>query len=367
MSFTDVSQLSPERKKEWEEAPNQGVRHQLVKIWELEDANAQAQATPSGEAGQKPDAPKQEPPKDAEPQPVVETKTQQQDVDGVDPSQTIEYWQKRAEEKQQEAENWKKRKGDADRHLEPTQQENAKLKAEKSALSEKLERLEAMVEKLASRATSMPDLDPDDEFDQEYGEVARRIKLVGQQAREEARRQAEELVNPLKEKLSFQENLAIERQNEAKLQAHFAAVKAKHPDIEDFIGQKYGPALVEWANTRPPYVQRIVQNPVEHDADDVSDIITQFKLATGIAKSVKSPAAADIAAKVNSHTNVAPPPIPVEVFPDNFTEKDFMHLLAQINRTSFSHDVIENLEKKEAEMGKAEAKWERTLQQRYKQ
>ena len=271
-----------------------------------------------------------------------------------------------AQKKAQEADNWKKRKSDADRHLEPVQQENAHLRKEVGALSEELKEIKELLK--ANRSHAPVVLDENDEFVQNYGDVAQYVARREAQLRDEILKELRGEVSPLKEKLTFQERLTTDEQNRAREMSHYASVKALHPDIDDFLPNgKYGPALAEWANTQPPMIGRVMGDPMAFAPEDVADVVARFKSAARLSKQTKTPSPADIASKVNSHTNVAPPPVPPDVFEDYFGNKDINSLMGRINRQVFDHaDPVKNMELKMKAMEEAEAKWERTLKLRSK-
>lgn len=374
MKYTDPSQLSEKRRAEWEAASPGGERYNLLKIYEVEDEMAAANAAPSKEDGNNNES-AQEVVKESvsgEASNAIENETHNQDD-----TQSVEYWQKvaqelaeKAEKEEEEAKRWKQRKSDADRHLEPVQQENAKLRKENSALSDKLDRLEAMLEKLsANTAPQKPVvfIDPNDEFAQNYGEIAERLEIVKAQLREEMRSEFKSTISPLQDKLSHQERASEQEQEKARQAAHYMTVKTQHPDIEDFIGQKYGPALLAWGQTQAPIVGRILSNPYGYEPEDLCDVLTRFKVSSGLTKQAKSPSHADIASKVNSHTNVAQPPLPADVFGDDFGEKELNAQLAMINRRTFdSGSPVTNRELQQKAMDDLLTKWERTLNKRLK-
>lgn len=377
MRVTDVNQLSPERRRDWEAARSHGERENLLVLWDLEDQQAAANAPPSDEAGKKEAAEVKSDAVDELKQPEVSEPVETQTHDQADPTQTVDYWMKLAEENaakereaEAEAEKWKKRKGDADRHLEPVQQENAKLKREKAEILDRFEQLEAKFEKLLNGSSRKPEvfLDPNDEFAQNYGEVAERIEQRIAAVRDQMERKYQEEILPIKEKLSFHEAATEQEHAKARILAHRAVVAAAHPDVDDFFNpNKYGPALAEWAKTQSPITGRILNSPVEFDEADLIDVLSRFKLAAGFSKQAKTPSHADIATRVNSHTNVAPPAPPADIFDDVFGEKELNSQLAIINRTVFdAGDKVKNNELQQKAMDDLLNKWERTLTKRYK-
>jgi hypothetical protein len=220
----------------------------------------------------------------------------------------INYWKKMAKEKEQEAfakekeaENWKKRQGDALKTLTPVQQENAALKA-------KLESLESKLDSVLSNTQPRHTVVDSDrqEYRETYPEISKYTALEVQEATMAVKEAMESRLRESEEKLrdfaSIKETVEKHRQ-EATILQHFNEVKAIHSDAELFFNQVLGPAFTEWASTQSPMVEQIAKAPMSASSKDVAWVISQFKSDTGFNKQSSQPSLGDRVTKVMS----APP------------------------------------------------------------
>lgn len=346
-------------------------RENLVEMWELEALAMQpadqpeppvAPAIPAPESKvvetvTQPQEPVVEPPPVEEPPaPVTEATRPAEDQD-------IEYWKKQAE-------TWKKRKGDADRALTPAQQEASRLRKAQDELTQKYDERLSSIETLLKQMVqtkSQPnvELDPMDEIDSQYPDIARKIKatalISAQSVEERLRKEMDERTRQIEERSKRMEEESVQERQKLYAESHFAQLKAIHKDAEDFFSEtKLGPALVEWVKTQPPALQSVVQYPLDHTPQDVGYVISQFKNATRYTppKPVK-PSLGDLAVKANSTTQVRQPDPEPDVFPSNFTEKDIDAQMRRLNNL-FKNDP----KKMDEAMDALIAKWERTVTKR---
>lgn len=361
-------QPSPEQMAILEKTRSFKERENLIEMWELEALAMQKTDQPE---------PPVEPAIPAPVSKVVETETQVQEPVVEPPpfeeppapvteaprpaeDQGVEYWK-------QQAETWKKRKGDADRALTPAQQEAARLRKAQDELThkydERLSSIETLLKQMVQAKSVLPvDLDPMDEVDSQYPDIARKIKatalLSAQSVEERLRKEMEERTRQIEERSKRIEEASVQERQHLYAESHFAQLKAIHKDAEDFFSEtKLGPALVEWAKTQPPALQNVIQYPLDHTPQDVGYVISQFKNATRYAapKPVK-PSLGDLAVKANSATQVKLPDPELDVFPSNVTEKDIDAQMRKLN------NLYKTDPKKLSEsMDELIAKWERTV------
>ncbi len=217
----------------------------------------------------------------------------------VEEVKDIAYYQRLAEEKSKESDNWQKRRKDAEKELLPALEDRALLKRQLEEAKEKLAEIDALKQELASvkqALTSKPaTFDLPSDFNETYPDIAQALASTVQSVKSDADRRIEMLEAEFKSSRKARE----EAEQQALMAQHFNAVKSVHSDLEDFVGDKYGPALRAWAESQPPIFGRIVSNPVDFDPKDVAAVISQFKKETGyMAKPVaKAPAAGDIGFK----------------------------------------------------------------------
>jgi hypothetical protein len=308
---------------------------------------------------------------------VVETETQKQEPEPPAPQQPVyneegqelisgqpvenkdvEFWKKQAE-------TWKKRKGDADRQLTPSQQEAARLRKEaeeaRVKYEERLANMESLLKQLADNKTRKSvELDPDDEVDSNYPDIARKIRATTSELEERIRREQDERIRKIEERNRQFEQASEESQKAVYAQSHFAQLKAIHPDAEDFISDKLGPALVEWAKTQPEELMDAILNPLAHTPQYVGYVITQFKNVTRYTPpSAKKPSLGDLATRVTSSTQVKQPDSDPDVFPKEFTEKNLDLEMRKINNLYKTQPAVMN-----KAIDDLIAKYERTLNQR---
>lgn len=343
-------------------------RENLIEMWELEALAMQSQDQPETKVEPAIPAPEskvietvtqtQEPV--VEPPPIEEPPAPVTEVPRPAEDQGVDYWK-------QQAETWKKRKGDADRALTPAQQEAARLRKAQDELTQKYDERLSSIETLLKQMVQVkarPDveLDPMDEIDSQYPDIARKIKataqMAAQGAEERLRKEMEERTKQIEERSRRMEQESVQERQKLYAEAHFAQLKAIHKDAEDFFSEtKLGPALVEWVKTQPPVFQAVVQYPLDHTPQDVGHVITMFKTATRYAppKPVK-PSLGDLAVKANSNTQVKQPDPEPDVFPSHFTEKDVDAQMRKLNNL-FKNDP----KKMDEAMEGLIAKWERTV------
>ena len=261
---------------------------------------AQQVDTPSQEAVEEFDAPEiQEQPVSTPEVPVVEAKD-------------VEFWKKKAEEREKEAENWKKRQGDALKALTPAQQEAAELRRTNAALEARLEALASKMDSVLQQ-TSQPrhtEVDADDaEFNETYPEISKQANKTAKREAELVRRELEERIKKselVQQELSSIKESIQQREQEAAILQHFNEVKSVHSDAELFFNHVLGPAFTEWASTQSPMIERIATSPMSAASKDVAYVISQFKADTGLNKKTSQPSLGDRMTKAMNA-----PPIPV--------------------------------------------------------
>lgn len=249
-----------------------------------------------------------------------------------------------------EAETWKKRKADADKHLTPVQQENADLKKRMEAMasSEALEEMKAQVRELKEMLVTMQqkpsapaaEIDIDPEFAETYPDIAAKLRETAAKVEQRLRNEYEGKFKEFDTKVSASEKQAEEAKARAYAEMHFAEVKRHHADIEDFISDKYGPALSVWAETQAPIVAAVVANPLQFTPKDVAHVVSMFKTATGY-KQPKAPALGDLAVKLNAPSSVAEP-----VQEDVLTDEEFNNFDELSRRFSRDPKKMEELGRK---------------------
>lgn len=263
---------------------------------EAQYAKSQQEAAPAVDTRQPVVEPVQT---EAAPEVVEATETPQ-----VESKQDIDFWMK-------EAETWKKRKADADRALTPTQQENAKLRKEieHSVPADKIQSLEDKIAKLTEmistqnrHVSEMGSDDMDDDFSETYPDIASRMKSQASTLETRLRQDFERKLAEIQESTRKQQEQAEQARLNAYASNHLAEVKRLHSDVEDFVSDKYGPALLAWANTQAPLIRQIVENPLGFTPQDVAYVISSFKTATGYQP--KKPSLGDVAVKLNSASQV---------------------------------------------------------------
>lgn len=300
---------------------------------EAEQEALEAQDTPSSEAVETNQTPVEEPQKE-DPKPAEEV---------AEPVKDVEFWKKVAEDKQKEADNWHKRQKDAMHELTPAQQEASRLRNENADLASKLDEINKRIEEMSKNRVNEVASPEDMEFDDTYPDIAKRIKQERERAKAEAKAELEERLK--KTEMAHKEVSEIrarmeKEQEEARLIHHYNAVKAIHPDVDNFLNQTLGPALVEWAKTQPPYVGRIIQNVAAHDPADVADVITRFKVDTGMSRQVQKPSLGDRVAK----TMTAPPVVShEEKRSDILSDKDFADIDRLLRQSASNNAEQERL------------------------
>jgi len=257
----------------------------------------------------------------------------------------VDYWRQLAEKNEQEKETWKKRKGDADRALTPAQQEAARLRKESEKYEERLANMEKLLQQLAeTKSRQTVELDPDDDVDTSYPDIARKIKQTTNALEDKLRKENEERIKAIEERNNRFEQENNEREQRMYADAHFVAVLAIHKDASDFFSpDKLGPAIVEWAKTQPEEIMDAITSPLSATPKYVAYIISQFKQATRYAPppAIK-PGLGDLATKVASVTQVKQPDASPDVFPSDYTEKQLDLDMRKVNNMYKSQPDVMN-------------------------
>ena len=220
----------------------------------------------------------------------------------------IEYWKA-------EAERNAKRRKDGERGLHEALAAKSHLSQELEATKQKVDEvsslkaeLEAIKSLLISKAeptrtTAVSDFSLDPEFEETYPDIAQSIKKATASVKSEYEKRLEDINRKFEE-----DRKRVEEQEAKAFEArHFAEVKRLHPDAEDFIGEKYGPALMQWIQTKPPVFAQVVSNPLNFTPQDVASIIAEFKKETGFNTASPKPASGDIGFKAGKTQAIAQP------------------------------------------------------------
>lgn len=251
-----------------------------------------------------------EPPVEEAPVPVVPPVEAAPVNPPADPEvKDIEYWKA-------EAERNAKRRKDGERGLHEALAAKSHLTQELEATKQKVDEvsslkaeLEAIKNLLVAKsepvrsASSSSEFSLDPEFEETYPDIAQTIKKATASVKSEYEKRLEDINRKFEE-----DRKRVEEQEAKAFEArHFAEVKRLHPDAEDFIGEKYGPALMQWIQTKPPVFAQVVSNPLSFTPQDVASIISEFKKETGFNAAVQKPASGDIGFKAGKTQSIGQP------------------------------------------------------------
>jgi len=351
---------TPEQFAELETLKSFKERENLIALWEEEAA---AMATPSQEAGQQsvsvPEVTTTT--QAAPPAPIVQEPTTvapQAETSAQEEVKSVDYYLKLAKDREEEAKTWEKRKSDGDRYIGQLKEDLSKGQQALAASEARMNALEQTLKTLLERqATGQEN---EDEIDTSYPEISQKIKKSNAALETRLRQENEARLKAIEERNKQLEAEQTERNRKMFAQNHYNQVKMAHSDIDDFLDpQKLGPALVEWAKTRPVEILNAVNNALDYSPEYVADIISQFKDHTGY-RAPKKPSLGDLAVRATSVPQIREPEPELDVFPPDFTEVDLDKLMRKLNNDMRGRSRNDF----EAAMDTVIAKFERTLQKR---
>lgn len=237
-----------------------------------------------------------------------------------DPAPESEVQEDLAKKYMEEAENWKKRRKDAERGLHESLQEKAELKKQ-------LEALQQEIESLKTSRTSMPDHEVDDLW-AGYDDIKKAFHADLERRLPKSDPRIEQALRELEE----QKALVKQQEQERRMQEHYARVASIHPDAADFFNpdSEKSKILLGWAINQAPEYQEAAENPGAHSEQFVIRMLNELKRDLGMTKKAEKPALGDIAVQKSSTSKPA-----AKVDADIFSEQELgsmKDLIAQNRR-----------------------------------
>lgn len=274
----------------------------------------------------------------AVPDPIVETESNDKGAASQEPIQEAETNQEPKEPTPEEliakykedAEQWKKRRKDAEKGLTEMGQERAELKKQVDELRTQIEALKAQ----PTVSTESP-LDWEG-FDDIGNKVEQRLGMLENRL-ESKLQETMRLLEQEREK-------AKEIEFRTKAEEHYAKVASVHSDASDFFNPEHemNAVLLGWAQTQAPEYLETVENPISRSPQFVSRMLSELKRDLGMTKAKAKPDLGDIAVKKGA--TVVAPAAKQEV--DVFTDEELASLPRLIASARGNQDALAAIEAK---------------------
>ena len=230
----------------------------------------------------------------------------------------------------EEAEQWKKRRKDAEKGLTEMGQERAELKKQVDELRSQIESL-----KIQPTISTESPLDWEG-FDDIGNKVEQRLGLL----KNEMETKLQETMRLLEQERQKAKDIEFR----TKAEEHYAKVASVHPDASDFFNPEHemNAVLLGWAQTQAPEYLEAVENPVGRSPQFVSRMLSELKRDIGMTKTKAKPDLGDIAVKKGATT--VSPAAKQEV--DVFTEEELAALPRLIANARGNQEALAAIEAK---------------------